>query len=160
MASTIDFNRNAIANMNKEKIALKDAQGKEIESYKAVDQQYRDLEARIDARNHRTEVRKDRERDLKKLRIEDGKSEAEGDKINKDLFYIETELGLQKTKASFSPKSPSEHLEYDLWVQNMENEKLKKELEIRRHEAEIKRQYQEMEIKKQNMDQINEIDKK
>jgi hypothetical protein len=50
MASTIDFNRNAIANMNKEKIALKDASCKEIESYKVVDQQYRDLEARIDAR--------------------------------------------------------------------------------------------------------------
>jgi hypothetical protein len=42
----------------------------------------------------------------------------------------------------------------------MENERLKKELEIKRHEAEIQRQYQEMEIKKQNMDHINEIDKK
>jgi hypothetical protein len=33
----------------------------------------------------------------------------------------------------------------------MENEKLKKELEIRRHEAEIKRQHQEMEIKNKKL---------
>jgi hypothetical protein len=42
----------------------------------------------------------------------------------------------------------------------MENERFKKELEIKQHEAEIQRQYQEMEIKKQNMDQINEINNK
>jgi hypothetical protein len=139
MANTIDFNRNAIANMNKEKIALKDALPKEIESYKAVDQQYMDLEARIDARNHRTEVRKDRERDLRKLRIEDKKSEAERIKVNKELFYAESELGLQVRESTYSPKTVVENQEYDVWQRNLENERLKKELEIKRHEAEIQR---------------------
>jgi hypothetical protein len=58
MANTIDFNRNALANINKEKIALRYESRKEIESNKVVDQQYRDLEARIDARNRRTEIKK------------------------------------------------------------------------------------------------------
>jgi hypothetical protein len=38
MIRIIDFNRNALASMNKEKIALRDESCKEIEPFKAIDQ--------------------------------------------------------------------------------------------------------------------------
>jgi hypothetical protein len=133
MASTIDFNRNALASMNKEKIALRDESRKEIESFKAIDQQYKDLEQTIDARDRRAAMRKDRARELKTLRVDNEKSLEEQRKINKDLFFAETELGLQITSSTYSPSVEVEYREYDLWKRNMENERIKKELEIKQH---------------------------
>jgi hypothetical protein len=139
MASTIDFNRNVLSTRNKEKIPLRDEFRKEIESFKIIDDEYKKLEATIDARNRRAEMRKDHERKLKKLRADNENNLEDQHKINKDLFYIETELELQNPISTYSPVSEVEHQEYKLWQQNMENEKQKKELEIREHKTEIRR---------------------
>jgi hypothetical protein len=41
MASAIDFYRHSLAKINKEKIALRDESRREVESYRALDQQYK-----------------------------------------------------------------------------------------------------------------------
>jgi hypothetical protein len=139
MANTIDFNINTLLTMNKEKIALRDESRKEIELFKAIDQEYKDLEATVDARNRRAAMRKDRTRELKTLRAENEKSLENQRKINKDQFYIESELELQHPISTYSPDSEVEHQEYKLWQQNLKNEKQKKELEVKQYDAEIKR---------------------
>jgi hypothetical protein len=112
--------------MNKEKIALRDESHKEIESFKVIDQQYKDLETIIDSRNRRSPLRKDRARELKTFRANNEKSLEEQRKINKDLINIESKLGLQQTKSTYTPCSEVEQQEYNLWQQNLINENQKK----------------------------------
>jgi hypothetical protein len=132
MASTIDFNRNAIANMNKEKIALRDQSRKEIESYRKVDEEYKKLEAGIIDRDKKTSAKKECERALKSLKIDNEKSLEEMRKVNRDLYFVESELDVSK-EAQVSHHeflTDIDDREYDLWQQNLRNEKHNKELEI------------------------------
>jgi hypothetical protein len=89
MVNTIDFNRNAIANMNKEKIALRDASRKEIESYRKVDEEYKKLEATKNDRDKNMDIRRDRERHLKSLKIDNEKTPEEMRNVNRNLYFID-----------------------------------------------------------------------
>jgi hypothetical protein len=114
MINYIATNHNRMGRIKEEKNELKRQARGEQESFNLLDQNYKSLEADMDIRDKKITARIQREKDLKRIKLENSQQKAVQRKLNRDIFFYETDVKIPTTRKKEYVPRDYEKLEDEL----------------------------------------------